>query len=238
MTLVEFLFTTIVVSFGAALQSSVGYGMGLVVVPFLILVDPGFIPGPMLVSAFTLSILVLLREKRSMDLNGLQWAIAGRIAGTFLAGWLILMISQDTLILLSAVLVLVAVVTTASGLRIALTRFNLVIAGGLAGIMGTIASIGGPPMALIYQHESGARIRTSLSGFFIVGTLISIATLTAIGKFGRHEATLGLLVLPGTVIGFLASGRFLTWLDRGHTRTAVLLVAAISAAVVIINQIW
>ena len=223
---------------GAALQSSVGYGLGLVVIPILVLIDPGFIPGAVLITAFSLSTLIILREKRSLNFSGLQWAIAGRVVGAFIAAWLITMISQDTLILISGFFVLFSVVITARGLRVAASRFNLGIAGALSGIMGTLASIGGPPMALVYQHESGARIRTSLSGFFIVGALISVFTLTLAGRFGLHEVQLGLALVPGTIIGFLGSFLELPWLDGKYTRPAVLLVATISALIVIFDQIW
>ena len=174
LSLTDILLVTLVVSIGAALQASVGYGMGLIAIPFLVMIDPDFIPGAMLLSAFSISIFIILREKRTLDFNGLQWAVIGRVIGTFAAAWLITMISENAMILLSGFLVLIAVVITAGGFRIPQNRLNLGIAGALGGLMGTIASIGGPPMALVYQHESGARIRTSLSGFFLAGTLISI----------------------------------------------------------------
>jgi hypothetical protein len=139
--------------------------------------------------------------------------------------------------LISGFLVLIAVVITAKGFSIPTTRVNLGIAGLVSGIMGTLAAIGGPPIALVYQNESGARIRTSLSGFFIAGGVISIVTLSLAGRFGIHEVMLGLTLLPGTLIGFLGSSRVLPWLDGKYTKKAVLLVATVSASVVIVDQL-
>jgi uncharacterized membrane protein YfcA len=238
LSVLEFVAATLIVTFGAALQGSIGYGMGLVVIPILILIDPAFIPGAMLICAFTLSVLVILREKRALNFQGLQWAIVGRILGAFVAAWLLTLITQDTLILLSGFFVLFSVGITARGPKISVKPLNLGIAGVLSGIMGTMAAIGGPPMALLYQHESGTRIRTSLSGFFIASVTISLVTLLLIGRFGTHELELGMALLPGTLLGYLASTKVLLWLDRSYTRPAVLLMATVSALVVIINQLW
>ena len=44
-------------------------------------------------------------------------------------------------------------------------------------MMGTAASIGGPPMALLLQNESGNRIRANLAVFFVIGSFISLVML-------------------------------------------------------------
>jgi len=234
----ELFIITVAMSAGAGVQASVGYGMALVASPVLVLINPNLIPGPMLISAFTLSILVLIRERGVINFQGLQWAIAGRVLGGLIAAWLITVVTQDVFVLIFGFLVIIAVVISAIGFTVPLNKRNLTIAGTLAGIMGTIASLGGPPIAMVYQHEAGARIRTSLSGFFIAGTLISMVVLGAVGKFGAEEFRYGLFLLPGTLVGFVLSKSLLRWLDGKYTRTAILLVATVSALVVIIRQLF
>ena len=237
MTITEILLISLVVSIGAALQGSVGFGMALAANPILVLINPEFVPGPMLASAFFLSILVIIRERQSLSLNGLQWAIAGRLLGAILSAWLLLLISPDALILLFGFLVIFAVLITAFGFKIPITKINLGIAGTLAGIMGTIGSIGGPPMALVYQREDACRIRTTLSGFFIAGTAISMATLAMIGRFGVQEIKLTGLLIPGLFFGFILSSKALPWFDGKYTRPIILLISTISALVVITRQL-
>jgi uncharacterized membrane protein YfcA len=57
---------------------------------------------------------------------------------------------------------------------------------------------------------------------------MSLTALAYAGRMGREEATLAVGLLPGIVIGFLSSKRTSAWLDRGRTRAAVLIVAAIA----------
>jgi hypothetical protein len=44
-------------------------------------------------------------------------------------------------------------------------RRNVVIAGATSGRLGTATSIGGPPVALVWQRNSGARLRGTMAGF-------------------------------------------------------------------------
>jgi uncharacterized protein len=238
LTATTIIIISLVVGLAAALQSSIGYGLSFIANPILVLINPDFVPGPVLFAVFFLSILIVLRERHSLDLNGLSWALVGRVFGAIIAAWLLLRITQHTMILLFGFMVLFAVLVSATGLRVPMTRLNLSLAGVLAGIMGTIASIGGPPMAIVYQYESGDRIRSTLSGFFIVGTVISMVVLASVGRFGFEEIKLGLGLLPGILIGFLLSNRILLYLKNRSIRPLILTVATVSALAVILRQVF
>jgi uncharacterized protein len=237
LTLIDGLIVTLIVCIGATLQGSIGFGIALAANPLLVLINPAYVPGPMLASSFFLSILMLVRERKSISLVGLEWAVAGRLLGAILSAGLLLVIDAEGFVIIFGILILFAVILTVSGLEISMTKRNLAIAGTLAGIMGTIASIGGPPMALVYQRENGSRIRTTLAGFFIAGTIISMLTLTLIGRFGYQEIHLAMSMIPGIVIGFFLSTKALPWFEGKYIRPIILVVATISAIVVIIKQV-
>ena len=236
MTPADFAVVIIAMGIGAVLQASVGYGMALIAGPCLVLIDPRFAPGPLLASSVVLSLLMANREKQSIDLWGLKWALAGRIPSAFLGAAILAAIPEEYMIVTFGGLVLLAVAMSASGLRFPPGKVVLLSAGVLSGLMGTIASIGGPPVALVYQDAPGDRLRATLSGYFIVGAVISIIALAGIGRFGMAEVWLSLVLLPSVLAGFALSSRVVPLLDRGYTHTAVLVVAALSGLVVIIQQ--
>ena len=62
------------------------------------------------------------------------------------------------------------------------------LAGATSGVLGTATSIGGPPMALVWQNSSGPKLRGTMSGFFLVGSVLSIAVLAITGGVGRTGA--------------------------------------------------
>jgi len=172
-----------------------------------------------------------------MDISGLKWGILGRLPGTFVALVVLTNVPEKEMMLTLGALVLFAVALSASGMHVNPTRWTLLSAGALSGFMGTTASIGGPPIALLYQNAPGARLRATLSSYFALGTIMSLLALAAVGRFGRDEFWSALALLPGVLIGFALSARTRQLLDRGYTRAAVLTVSAVSGAVVILRDL-
>lgn len=229
--------TSLVVLIGSTLQGSVGFGMGLLASPLLILIDPRFVPAPILLSTLVLVSLLTYRERHAIDLGGIGWAMVGRAGGTAVAGLVLVALPGDRLLLLFGFLVLAAVAMSVARWRLTPVRPVLVAAGLLSGVLGTIASIGGPPMALVYQNESGARIRSTMSGFFMAGTILSLAALRGVGRFGAYEMRLALLMLPALLVGYVVSGWTAGVVDRGWTRRAVLAVSGASGAVIVLRHL-
>jgi uncharacterized membrane protein YfcA len=135
------------------------------------------------------------------------------------------------------VFILLAVVLSVAGWHVRPTPSTLVGAGTMSGVMGTLTSIGGPPMAIVYQREQAAKLRSTLAGFFLFGASLAIVSLAISGEFGGRQLTDGLLLLPGLVLGIVAS-RFLgPYLDRGWARPAVLGLCTLAAVVLIADAV-
>jgi uncharacterized membrane protein YfcA len=216
------LLASAVVAFGAAVQGAIGFGMALVTAPLLVMIRPDLVPGPLMMSGFALTLLVSWRERDQIDLRGVSWALVGRVPGVALGALALALVPERAMSPLVGLSVLAGVALSATRLRLEPTRSVLLGAGIVSGIFGTIASIGGPPLALVYQYASGPRLRGTLAGYFMVGALMSLVGLVAVGRFGASEALWTLLLTPGTVLGFACSGRFMRWVDAGRTRRAVL----------------
>ena len=220
---------------GFTLQGAVGFGMGILGSPILVLVDTRLVPGPILASSMLFTMMLAVREHRAIDFRGARWAIVGRLAGTIPATLLLAVLPAEQLGLLFGGIVLLAVAMSVSGVHVEPRPVSLLAGGALSGLMGTIAAIGGPPMALLYQRAPGAQVRGTLSSVFLVGTVVSLAALALVGRFGGEELRLTLLLLPGTLFGFVVSRRLAFRLDRGYTRPAVLVVASIAGLLVVVR---
>ena len=221
---------------GFTLQGAVGFGMGILGTPILILIDPRLVPGPVLASTMVFTLMLSVRERRGIDLGGVGWALAGRVAGTLPAAAVLALLPQSQLSRVFGVIVIAAVAMSVSGVRVRPRPATLLAGGVLSGLFGTVAAVGGPPIALLYQHASGTRFRGTLSGLFFVGTIISLAALVPAGRFGGSEVRLTLFLLPGALFGFLASRRLASRLDGGYTRPAVLAVAAVAGLIVVVRS--
>ncbi|MBO0808649.1 MAG: hypothetical protein J2P32_10160 [Actinobacteria bacterium] len=101
----------------------------------------------------------------------------------------------------------------------------------------TATSIGGPPVALLYQHESGPRVRATLSVFLFTGNLLALVALAVSGHLPGRDIPAGLVLLACAGAGFAAAARLRRYLDGGRIRTAVLLVTTASALGLIVRSI-
>ena len=229
MNWIVFAAVTGIMAASAILQGAVGFGLGLIAIPFLIYLDLRFVPGPLLVAALTLHMLVLRRDRSGVDPSGLTTLLSGRFLGTIPAALLLAWLPLDKMKLLLAGVVLAgaAMGVAHSGARP--TKPVLFAAGAVSGFMATAAGLGGPPVALVYQREPGLRLRGTLAAYFIIGTIVSLFALATAGRFTGAELRLSALLIPGTVLGYFMSRRAAAYLDAGYTRTAVLAVSVLAA---------
>ena len=230
----EFVAAGLIVAFGALVQGTVGFGMSLVAAPLLALVDPDYVPVPLLVLALAHALLTLAREPGTTDWRGVRWALVGRLPGSALGALAVVALPYRGFATLIALLVLACCAASLATLPYQPTRRALVTAGVFSGVSGTAAAIGGPPVALLYQRQPGPAIRSTLGAYFVLGALVSFA---ALGVGGQVDGGLvrGVALVPWMAAGFLASGPARHLLDRGWTRPAVLAVSAASALALLVQ---
>jgi hypothetical protein len=185
--ILECVLANLLIAAGAAAQASIGMGLNLFAVPLLALIDPAYVPGPVLVHGFLLSCLASARLRESIDVQQLGLALIGLVGGTVAAAMLLVWVATEQLPRLLGLFVLLAVALSAAGYRIAPTTRTLLAASSAAGVMGIIAGAHGPPIALLFQHQSPSRIRGVLLPFFVFSNPIALAALAVIGKFGWRE---------------------------------------------------
>ena len=228
---------SVTVLIGSTLQGSVVFGMGLLASPILMLIEPRFVPAPILLSTFCLTSFLVVREWDAIDVDGLRWAVVGRTGGTILAGFVLAVLPNDWMMMVLGLFMLFGVAMSMFGLKVKPTWSVLLCAGTLSGVMGTIASIGGPPIALVYQDAPGARISATMSSLVWVGTIMSLIVLWLVGRFGEAELRLTLILLPGLFLGVFVSRWTAHVVDRGSTRAAVLSVAGLAGLAVVLRQL-
>lgn len=220
---------------GTGLQSSLGFGFGLLSAPLLALIDQRLVPSTFLVLAVVATAVVAFRERGAVDMRGLGWAFVGRLPGSACGAAAVALLSVRFLDATFGVLVLAAVVMSVLGRVPRLGPVSLVVAGGLSGLMGTSIGIGSPPMALLYQQAGAPSLRGTLSGFLCISSIISLLFLTAFGEVGAIDlARAGILVLP-MALGFLVARLVFFRVDIQRTRSLVLLVACAAAIGLIIR---
>ena len=234
-SVVELVIALAVTMFGALVQGTFGIGFGVVSVPLLSLVDPALAPVPQLLLAVPLAISMAWRERAHIEKKGVVWLLAGRIPGAAIGLGLLAVATQRTLDVSIAVSVLVAVAILGAGLTIPRNHGTEFGTGVIAGVMGMVASMGGPPAALLFKDEKGPIIRSTLAMFFSLGLLVTVAGRVVGGKITGDDIVLALLLFPGLAAGYVASSRLRFKLDAKLLRPAILVLATAAAVGLLIR---
>lgn len=229
------IFALLIVTCSSTIQGSIGFGANLVAAPLLALIDTGFVPGPIFITGTSLIILTALREREFVDWHFVGWAGAGRVPGVIVGALVLGSVSDNSLRLLVALTIIVAVILSSGIIRIPESRATFAVAGVLSGFGATTASIGGPPVALSLQHRHGAEVRSTMSAFFVIGATITIPAIAIAGRLGSEELLTGLAMVPASLLGFTISGPLRKYVDAGRVRPFVLGLSTISAVALIVK---
>jgi uncharacterized membrane protein YfcA len=222
---------------GATVQGLVGLGIGLVAAPITTLVEPSLMPAVLLWLAFVMPIVTLAREHDAIDWPGLGWSLPTRVLGTGVGVALVATFTTGQLGVAVAVMVLVVVVLTVRTVVFPVNRANLLITGFVSGVTGTATSIGGPPMALLYQHREPRQLRCTLAVYFLIGAALSLVGLAIGGALHGRELEVAVILSPTLALGFVASRLLHRRVDPAHLRTGVLAVCALGSVVLLVRSL-
>lgn len=217
---------------GAVIQSSIGFGMVVLALPVVLIAAPELVPGPISVGTMILVVPVAWADRGSAVANDLRWLITGRFLGAAAGLLLLATVSGDALVTVAALVVLGAVVITAWSPAIAKTDRSLLGAGTISGTFAMAVGIGGPPLALLYQHARGPEIRATISAVFVAGIPISLGGLVLGGHLDLRGFTTGVSFWPAVLVGFALARRIRHLVDD-RIRPLVLAVSAVGALIAV-----
>lgn len=235
MSVVQLVLILLAVTAGAAIQGSIGFGLGYVAVPAIALADPLALPGSVLLLSLPMTLLIAARESAAIHRPGLVRIIAGRLAGTAVGVWVLAVTSPDALSVLFGALILTAALLSAVGSPIPMRTGTAVAAGAASGLFATTVGVGGPPLALLYQHRGGPALRATLSAVFALGAVASLAGLGATGQLAGRQVALALLMAPAMLLGLCASRYTSAALQGQWLRRAVGMFSAASGAIALVR---
>ncbi len=233
--MIAFGIMTLAVMVGALVQGTIGVGFALIAAPVIAVLRPDLLPGSILVLMVPLNAYVAWRERAHFDLGGAGWITGGRVAGTFAGVWILLAASASTLNAVIGATMIFAAIATKLAPKFAPTRTGFVGAGLMTGMTETATGIGGPPLALVYQHHAPPTLRGTIALCFLLGELFSLLVLGADGRLGPAQVREALLLAAPLALGLLGSSRMHERISAARLRDAVLLFAGASGLLLIVQ---
>ncbi len=223
---------------GSLVQGLLGIGFGLLAAPLLYLLDPSYVPGPILLLGFLLACCMLLGNQQALAWRRPMPAILARLPGAWCGGLLLGLLPGAWLGLLLGACVLLATVTSYLWLEIRCNPRNLAFAGFCSGLMGTATSVGGPPMVLVYQTCERLSTRNELATFFLLTTPVSLLVLSYQDLLPADYLSTSCKLAPAVLAGYGIARCLDNSIDRHSPRQLMLLLSLVASCWLLVSNLW
>ena len=235
LTLTTILVAISAMAFGCAFQAALGLGFALLAAPVLALLDPAFVPGPMLLAGTVLPALMAFGERAAIDRRMLMICLAGLLVGTVIGALALQAFQGMNLQRLFGVVILIAVGVSIAGVAVTTNLRSLLAAAGVSGVMGVMAGLHGPAISLAFQKSEPRVARAMLGAYFTAAYLSAVAAQALIGAFGAPEIGRTIVLLPGVAIGLALAPLTRRFVNRERLRIAILAIAAVSGLILVLK---
>jgi uncharacterized protein len=222
---------------GGMAQSALGFGAAFIAVPALALTAPELLPGSVLVGILPLSIVMVLRAHRDVDVRAVARITIGRLPGILVGTAAVVLLPDRTLTIVVASMLLASVGASASGWQVAVTGRREIAAGFVSGVTGTAAALGGPPLALLYRGAAGSLLRPTLAAVWAVGLLPILLSLGLAGEFTARQAQVGSVIAVAMLLGLVGGVPVVQRVPDVTIRRAVLWWAAVGGTLALVRAL-
>ena len=226
----------ILIAIGGTIAGALGFGGGVVIVPFLILINPDFVPVPIVLMTPVFAGLVAFRERRWVDLSVLKWISVGFIPALAVGSFTLVAASTETLGVLISVLLLAVIGMQIARPQLKHATSTLVYGGALGGFMANTVGIPTIGLALAMSNFEGPTFRSTLNTCTTGLTIISIVVLASTDQIDGTDLVTATVLILGSTVGFFLSGPVRHIVDRRGISQLVYAVAALGAVSLLIRS--
>ena len=230
-----FYLIALAVACGALIQGTTGMGFALIVAPVMGLLAPESLPVSLLILMLPLNAAIAWREREAIDFRGSSWITVGRFVGTFGGVWILFWLPLSQLNVLIGLSTIAACLATWMAPSFVPGRRALISTGLITGITETATGVGGPPLALVYQHSPVATLRGSVALCFLVGEVISLMVLALGGHLHAAQVTPVLSLCLPLALGVIASHWARHFINEARLRRFVLIFAFVSGSLLLVQ---
>ncbi len=221
--------------FAAIVQSTSGFGFALCAVPLITLVDTQLMPTPQILLTLPMTFWMAWQGRKHINYSVLLWIHVGRFPGTYLGFILLAIAPMPVLKMIIAIVIILAVGTVALNHPIPQKPLAQTLVGFSAGFMSMIASIGGPPVALLYHHDQGDQRRANMAMIFAFGAIITIIARIYGHFISIRDLWISLLLLPALILGIYLSEWIKPRVQETVIRKSVLILCLIASILIFIQ---
>lgn len=236
---ISFVIAALAVFVGAYARGYAGFGSGMIWAGGLSLVLPPVVVVPSIILLdLVASAHLVPRVWKDIDWRSLVWLLLGALVATAPGLYLLAKLPGDVIRAAMAIVILIVTLFLWRGftLKTMPGPGTAAAAGLLSGFIGGGTGMGGPPAILLYfsAPTTVGVSRASIIGYFLGLDLIAVALATVQGLYTREVGFWVLILVLPMLLGIvLGNRRFLRTNPERFRRFMLLLLAALSVAVLL-----
>ncbi|MFC0472270.1 sulfite exporter TauE/SafE family protein [Halalkalibacter kiskunsagensis] len=190
----------------AVVQGTTGFGFALTSMPLLtILLSMHTVVPIMVVFGLCSNILILIKVWSHVKFKKTWLFIASSVIGVPLGTYILLIIDQNTLKIITGFLIVLFALALWRGysLKIKNEKLALIPVGFSSGLLNGSISLSGPPVVLFLtnQGENKTAFRANLTSFSLILNIITIATFFVGGLINKEVMTYVFWFFPALFVG-------------------------------------
>ena len=195
-----------VVLLGATISGLTGFGFGLVIVPFMLLLfDPAAVVVLTGALAIASGIPILVQDRTLIRVRIVSPLLAPALIGSFVGVRILTTLDTRYLKLIAGLVVATFAVMVARGFVIPGIRSRVapVVAGFASGTLGSSTGMAGPPVVLFLTDRAPEprAFRASITAYFTATNSVGIALVARTGAVGLREFGIAIALLPFALVG-------------------------------------
>lgn len=238
LTIGTFILINFILIVSSILQMATGVTVGMIIVPFLAMISYTLIPVPIAFASLALTIMMAYKGRYHIDTKNMLQISLGMLAGILLSVFILKNIKFEHLGLIFGVFILISVFISIKVKSFTLNKSINYSGGFIAGVMGSMAAVGGQILALLFQNHPLESLKSTLAFLYTLFSTVMLIVFFIFGEFSYTQFLSGLYMMPGFIIGFFIAPMFAKYFNPKYSKTVVLSMATIGAIVLISKSLF
>lgn len=237
LTIYTFILINFILILGSILQMATGVTAGMIIVPFLAMISYTLIPVPIAFASLALTIMMAYKGRKHIDTKNMFQISLGMLVGILLSISILKNIKFEYMGLVFGLFILISVFISIKVKTFTLNKSLNYSGGFVAGIMGSMAAVGGQVLALLFQNHDLESLKSTLAFLYTLFSTVMLIIFFIFGEFSYNQFISGIYMMPGFIIGFLIAPIFSKYLNPKYSKTVVLYMAIFGALALIVKSL-
>ncbi len=236
LTIETYILINFILALSSILQMATGVTVGIIIVPFLAMISYTLIPVPIAFASLALTIMMAYKGREHIDTKNMFQISLGMLAGILLSIFILKNIKFEYLGLVFGVFILISIFISIRIKTFTLNKGINYSGGFIAGVMGSMAAVGGQILALLFQNHPLESLKSTLAFLYTLFSTVMLIMFYMFGEFSYTQFISGVYMMPGFIIGFFIAPIFSKYFNPEYSKTVILFMATLGSLILIFKS--